>query len=222
MQYKDIDIRWLGQSGFLLKYNDKNIYIDPFKLHEEQYLFKADMILITHSHYDHCSIADIQEIVRDKTIVVCTADSQSKMRHIDLKLELVLAEPGKKIELEEGKIKIWAVPAYNINKTAHTKDEDWVGYLIQLGDTTIYHAGDTDLIPEMKHLKDVDIAMLPIGGTFTMNAGEAAKAAVAISPKLAIPMHYGSIVGNKEDADIFVKQCSTDGIQAKILEKEKI
>jgi len=216
MKYKHIELKWLGHSGFLIQ-NGKTIYVDPFRISED--LPEADIILITHSHYDHCSIEDIKKIAKNGTIIICTADSQSKFRHIDLKLDLKLIEPGKKIEFEEGNLKIWAVPAYNLNKSFHEKAEDWIGYILELGEVLIYHAGDTDNIPEMKHIKDIDIALLPIGGSVTMNAGEAASAAIVLKPKLAIPMHWGSIVGNKNDADIFVRQCSAGGIDAKIPEK---
>jgi len=217
MKYKHIELKWLGHSGFLIQ-NGKIIYVDPFRISDE--LPEADLILITHSHYDHCSIEDIKKIAKDGTIIICTADSQSKFGHINLKLDLKLIELGSKIELDGGNLKVWAVPAYNINKSFHEKAEDWAGYIIELGEVLIYHAGDTDNIPEMKHIKEVDIALLPIGGTITMNAGEAANAAIIIKPKLAIPMHWGSIVGNRNDADIFVRQCSAGGVDARILNKE--
>jgi len=216
MKYKNIELKWLGHSGFLVQ-NGKVIYIDPFRIGTE--LPEADIILITHSHYDHCSIEDIKKIAKDGTIIICTADSQSKFRHIDLKIDLKLIEIGDKIELDEGNLKIWAVPAYNINKSFHEKAEDWVGYILELGEVLIYHAGDTDNIPEMKHIQEIDIALLPIGGSITMNAGEAANAAIVIKPKLAIPMHYGTLMGNEEDARTFVKYCNTGGIETKILEK---
>ena len=217
MKYKNIELKWLGHSGFLIQ-NGKTIYIDPFRITED--LPQADMILITHSHYDHCSIEDIKKIARDETIIICTADSQSKFRHIDLKLDIRLIEVGGEIEFDEGNEKVWAVPAYNINKTFHEKAEDWVGYILELGEINIYHAGDTDNIPEMKHIQEIDIALLPIGGTITMNAGEAANAAIVIKPKLAIPMHFGTIVGSRGDAEIFVRQCSAGDVDAKILDRE--
>ena len=223
MIYRSINLRWTGQSGFFIQTGDKkNIYIDPFKLAGDQWDWaKADYILITHSHYDHCSIEDIQKIAKDGTIIICTADSSSKMRHIDKRIDIKLAELGEKLEFNEKGITIWPVPAYNLNKTAHTLDENWVGYLLECDGVLIYHAGDTDLIPEMKKLStaNIDIALLPIGGTYTMNPGEAAKAAGIIRPKLVIPMHYGTVsgVGDKSDANMFAKYCSTEGIEVKIL-----
>lgn len=220
MIYRSINLRWTGHSGFFIQTADKkNIYIDPYKLKGDQWDWdKADYILITHSHHDHCSIEDIQKIARDGTILVCPADVSSKMRHIDRKIDIRLAEIGEKISFEEG-LNVWPVPAYNLNKTFHEVDEGWVGYILESDGVYVYHAGDTDLIPEMKQFRNIDIALLPIGGNYTMNAGEAAKAAGIIKPKLAIPMHYDSLpeIGSKSDAEVFQKYCSTEGVEVKIL-----
>ena len=227
MKYKDIELVWLGHSGFKLKSKEGIIcYIDPFKIFEnEERADKADFILITHSHYDHCSVEDIKKIVKEGTIIVCTPDCLSKFRHIDYKVEIKTVMPGDRLEFKEGEVKIWAVMAYNTNKNFHTREEDWVGFIIQLEDVSVYHAGDTDLIQEMKQIKatGIDIALLPIGGTYTMNAGEAAKAASLIKPGLAIPMHYASIegIGGKNEADLFLKYCSIEGVDVRILEVEK-
>jgi L-ascorbate metabolism protein UlaG (beta-lactamase superfamily) len=223
MLYRNINIDWLGHSGFKIKtFDEKMVYIDPYRILEDEFeVDKADIIFITHSHYDHCSIEDIQKLARDGTIVVCPADVSSKMRHITKKVDIRIAEIGEEQAVNET-LKFWAVPAYNITKTAHSKEEDWVGYILDLNGVLVYHAGDTDLIPEMKSIRNIDLALLPIGGsTYTMNAGEAAKAAGIIRPKIAIPMHYGSIsgVGDKSDADIFAKYCSAEGIESKILVK---
>jgi L-ascorbate metabolism protein UlaG (beta-lactamase superfamily) len=219
MIYRSIDLRWLGHSGFKIRAaNRKVIYIDPYKISDNNEV--ADFIFITHSHYDHCSIEDIKKIASDGTVIICPADVSSKMSHINRKLDIRIAEIGETTDLIENGLKFWAVPAYNINKTAHSKDEDWVGYIIQVDDVLIYHAGDTDFIPEMKQIRNIDIALLPIGGAnFTMNAGEAAKAAGVIKPKIVIPMHWGAIsgVGDKSDAEIFAKYCSTEGVEFKIL-----
>jgi L-ascorbate metabolism protein UlaG (beta-lactamase superfamily) len=127
------------------------------------------------------------------------------------------------MQFDEAGIKFWCIPAYNTNKPFHEREEDWVGYVIDLSGVLVYHAGDTDIILEMKSLStaNIDIALLPIGGTYTMNAGEAAKAASLIKPKLAIPMHYGSIskTGDKNEAAIFAKLCSSEGIDVKVMEK---
>jgi L-ascorbate metabolism protein UlaG (beta-lactamase superfamily) len=221
MKIGGIELKWLGHASFLIK-NHKVIYIDPFKIKEDSE--KADIILITHSHYDHCSVADIKNIIKEGTKIVLTADSQSKITRFETPIDIQIIEPNK--ELVFGDIKISAIPAYNVDKTFHQKEEGWVGYIIKMKDILIYHAGDTDFIPEMQKLtghKQPDkqfIALLPIGGRFTMNAEEAAEAAKLIKPALAIPMHYGGLVGNAADAEEFVKMCKEEGIDAKILEKE--
>jgi L-ascorbate metabolism protein UlaG (beta-lactamase superfamily) len=221
MKIGGVELKWLGHASFLIK-NHKVIYIDPFNIKENSE--KADIILITHNHYDHCSVADIKNIIKEGTKIVLTADSQSKITRFETPIDIQIIEPNK--ELVFGDIKISAIPAYNIDKSFHPKEEGWVGYIIKMKDILIYHAGDTDLIPEMQRLtghKQPDkqfIALLPIGGRFTMNAEEAAEAAKLIKPALAIPMHYGGLVGNQTDAEEFVKLCKKEGIDARILEKE--
>lgn len=214
MNYRNINIRWLGHAGFLIK-NNKNIYIDPYQIKGEE---KADIILITHGHYDHCSIEDIQKIVKDKTIIVIPADCQSKINKLSQDLDVHIISPGEVMSLNG--IKVFAYPSYNIDKEFHPKEEGWNSYVLDILGVRVYHAGDTDLIPEMSHLEDIDIAMLPVGGKFTMNAEEAAQAASIIKPGIAIPMHYGSIVGTKDDAEKFSKLCREKGIKSEILEKE--
>lgn len=214
-----ISIKWLGHAGFLIK-NSFTIYIDPYNIKEG--IDKADIILLTHSHYDHCSLEDLNKIIQEKTRIICTADCQSKIARFDTALKVDLVEPNKEVDL--GTIKISTLPSYNIDKDFHTKESNWVGYLIKMNDVLIYHAGDTDLIPEMQkltgHQEKNFIALLPIGGRFTMTAEEGAEAANIIKPSLAIPMHYGSIVGADEDAKEFIELCKEKGIHAQILEKE--
>ncbi|MCX6746990.1 MAG: MBL fold metallo-hydrolase [Candidatus Pacearchaeota archaeon] len=221
MKIDDIEIKWLGHSGFLIK-NTKIIYIDPYNIKENSE--KADAILITHSHYDHCSVADMKKIIKEGTKIFLTADCQSKITRFDVPIDIQIVEPGQ--ELSFGEIKISVLPAYNIDKSFHPKEDGWVGYILKMKDVLIYHAGDTDLIPEMQKLtghKQPDkkfIALLPVGGRFTMSAEEAAEAAKLIKPSLAIPIHYGSVVGTMGDAEEFVKLCKEEGINAEILEKE--
>jgi len=199
----NVKIDWLGHSSF--KITDKKvIYIDPYNIPPDE---KADIILITHSHSDHCSVEDIKGIVREGTIIIIPPDCQSKLSGIQC-VDVHLVKPGKKIGAL-GTI-IEAAPAYNLNKNFHEKANEWVGYIINIEGKRIYHAGDTDFIPEMKELKNIDVAMLPVGGKYTMDAAEAAKAANAIKPKVAVPMHYGSIVGSEEDAKNFKKLCSVE------------
>lgn len=221
MRIGEVEIKWLGHASFLIK-NHKIIYIDPFNIKENSE--KADIILITHSHYDHCSVADIKNIIKDGTKIVLTADSQSKITRFDTPIDIQIVEPNR--ELTFGDVKISTIPAYNIDKTFHPKEEGWVGYVIKMNDLLIYHAGDTDFIPEMQKLtghKQPDkkfIALLPVGGRYTMTAEEAAEAAKLIKPTLAIPIHYGGLVGTNADAEEFVKLCKEEGVDAVILEKE--
>lgn len=221
MKVGEVEIKWLGHSGFLIK-NHQVIYIDPYNIKED--LEKADIILITHSHYDHCSIADIKNIIKEGTKIILTADCQSKITRLDIPINIRIIEPNQ--ELVFGEIRILTLPAYNLDKPFHRKDEDWVGYLLRMNDVIVYCAGDTDLIPEMQKLtgyKQSDkkfIALLPVGGRFTMSAEEASEAANLIKPSLAIPMHWGSVVGNREDAEEFARLCKEKGINAMILEKE--
>ena len=225
MIYKNIDIKWLGQSGFRIKTgNGKIVYIDPYKIADKFVSEPADIIFITHSHYDHCSIEDIQKISNNGTIVVCPADVSSKMRHVTSKIDLRIAEIGEKLNFFDEALICWPVVAYNLNKEriAHSREEDWMGYIFDFNGVLVYHAGDTDLIPEMKQLAtvNIDIALLPIGGNFTMNSGEAAKAAAIIKPKLALPMHYGSIAktGDKSEGMMFLKNCGRESVECKVLE----
>lgn len=221
MKIGNIELKWLGHSGFLIS-GEKRIYIDPYMISENSE--KADIILITHSHYDHCSVADLNKIVKEGTRILCPADCQSKITRFNIPIKIQIVEPGQELDL--GEIKLNIFPAYNTDKPFHSKDEGWVGYLIKINDILIYHAGDTDLIPEMQKLtgyKQSDkmfIVLLPIGGRFTMGVEEAVEAAKLIKPSLAVPMHYGSVVGTEEDAKEFVKLCKEEGIDARILERE--
>jgi len=218
MKIDDIEIKWLGHSGFLIK-NSKIIYIDPYNIKDNSE--KADMILITHSHYDHCSVADLNKIIKEGTKIILPADCQSKITRFKIPIEMQIVEPEQ--ELVYNGIKISTLPAYNKDKPFHSKDEFWVGYLIKMNDLLIYHAGDTDVIPEMKKLTGYNkkiIALLPVGGRFTMSAEEAVEAAKIIKPFLAIPMHYGSIVGTEDDAKEFKELCNDEGIKVEILEKD--
>ena len=216
MEVGDVKIEFLGHSGFLISSNgsSKKIVIDPYNV-SGNVNEKADVILITHSHYDHCSIKDIEKLSKQGTKIIMPADCQSKVVKVEgVNLEIV--EVGDKIDLPG--LKIEAVAAYN--------SEGWVGFLIKMKNVIVYHSGDSDFIPEMKKLSGYGkhgnefVALLPVSGKYVMDATEAAEAASVISPDLAIPMHYGAgVAGSLEDAEYFVELCKEKGLRAEILEK---
>jgi len=185
-------IHWLGHDAFKIAAS-KVIYLDPYQLTAGQQ--PADIILITHKHHDHSSPEDLGKVQQAGSVVIGPADSLAKITG-DTRAITV----GETLKI--GEVEITAVPAYNIGKAFHPKDAGWVGYLINIDGVTIYHAGDTDYIPEMKQFHP-DIALLPVGGTYTMTAEEAARAAQDLRPQVAIPMHYGAIVGTPADAERF-------------------
>ncbi|MFH0974521.1 MAG: MBL fold metallo-hydrolase [Spirochaetota bacterium] len=182
-------IKWLGHAGFSVTAGGKVIFIDPYEIGD---CGKADIILITHSHYDHCSVPDINKIKTPSTIFVTEKDSAAILSG-----DVCVVKPGDKISVSG--IEIEAVPAYNINKNFHPKQNNWLGFILTIGNNIIYHAGDTDLVPEMDSFT-ADIALLPVSGTYVMTADEAVEAAKRIKPKIAVPMHYDTIVGSKNDA----------------------
>jgi L-ascorbate metabolism protein UlaG (beta-lactamase superfamily) len=221
MKFEGVDIVWLGHSGFKLK-NSKVVYIDPYKIKGN--CEKADLILITHDHYDHCSLEDINKIVKPGVKIILPVSCQSKINKLNVPVKMILMSKGQEYFLED--IKIISFPAYNIYNNFHLKEDGGIGYLIKLNKVLIYHSGDTDKIPEMRRLTGYNqegkkfVALLPVGGRFTMNAEEAVEVAKLIKPNIAIPMHYGCIVGNYKDAEEFKELCEENKIHVEILEKE--
>jgi len=189
------NIDYIGHATFRIR-GSRIIIIDPYQIKKSE---KVDIILITHSHFDHCSPEDIKKITGNQTTIVASRDCVKKLRGISE--NIIGLEPFQKAEIKG--ISIEAVPAYNINKNFHPRENKWNGYVFTMDRVRYYHPGDTDVIPEMKEIR-ADIAFLPVGGTYTMDYNEAVEAVTIINPKVAIPMHYGSVVGSKKDAEKFV------------------
>src|ERR1035437_5819426 len=199
---KNIDeIKWFGHASFSFVDNNGNriYYVDPFDLKVKK-LEEADIIFITHAHSDHLSPGDIAKILKDNTVVIATADVLGKIDISDeQKFEV---SPNQKYTIKGFTFR--TIPAYNNHPDKlnfHPKANNWVGYIFNLNGKKIYHAGDTDFIEEMKLLRDehLDVAMLPMGGTYTMDVDEAAQAANAICAKITIPMQYRRLLGEKSD-----------------------
>jgi L-ascorbate metabolism protein UlaG (beta-lactamase superfamily) len=209
--YHGLKITWLGHDSFRIK-NGKTIIIDPFKI--SPISDKADVLLISHEHFDHLSPDDIKKVVNENTTIVTIPAVKKELSSLKVK-EVKAAKPGDRVKI--GDVTIELVPAYNLNKfrepgkVFHPKEEGKAGFIIEMRGVRIYHAGDTDVIPEMKGLKP-DIALLPVSGTYVMTPEEAAQAARMIEPKIVIPMHYGKIVGSEQDAHKF-KQLVTFEVQ---------
>ena len=187
VEIEGINIEWLGHATFRFSAEGRVVYIDPYVLDSNP--AKADLILITHEHYDHLDAGKVKELLKDNTIVVTTPGGKVKLAR-GLKADVRQIDTGQ--EMEFNGITVKAVPAYNIGKAFHPKEFGF-GFVFTIAGKKIYHAGDTDKIPEMSNLRgQVDIALLPIGGTYTMDAKEAGEATDIIKPKIVIPMHYGS------------------------------
>ncbi len=171
---------------------DKVIYFDPFKIEEE--LHDADIIFITHNHFDHLDKRSINKIKNDNTVIVAPKSIEFDISGIDC--QKYLLEPNDEIMIDN--IKINAIPAYNVNKQFHPRINNWLGYLVNYNDITYYVMGDTDNTKEAEEIK-CDILFIPIGGYYTMNVKEASELIKIIKPKVVIPTHYGSIIGSKDD-----------------------
>lgn len=196
-----------------IKINEgKVIYFDPFKINESYN--DADIIFITHDHYDHYSEEDIDKVIKKDTVIVVPDGIQTKLLKKGIKsANIIIVEPEKTYMTEGSKFE--TVSAYNTNKAFHPKENGWVGYIVEIDNIRYYIAGDTDITEENKKVK-CDIAFVPVGGTYTMDFKEAAELVNVIKPKIAVPIHYGSIVGTNEDAIGFERLLNPE-IKCKIL-----
>ncbi len=205
------NIECLGHSTIKIKVKPI-IYVDPFNI--KDFYYDADIIFITHSHYDHFSQVDIEKIKKSNTKIVIPEDLYESVLNLHfLESNILTVRPNNSYKIEN--ILFDTVPAYNNVKSFHPKENNWVGYIIEINKVKYYIAGDTDITKENKKVK-CDIAFLPIGGTYTMDYKEAAILTNFIKPKLVIPIHYGSIVGSSSDAEEFIKLVD-DGIESKIM-----
>lgn len=202
MKIEGLEFKWLGHDGFIIK-GEKTIGFDPYQI---KYAEKVEILFITHEHFDHCSPDDIVKLIDKNSIIVCPAECISKVSKLGAK-EVITISPNEEKEIEG--IKVKAIPAYNLNKFRapntpfHPKSDGKLGYIVTMNGKTILHVGDTDGIDEIKELKGIDIALLPVSGTYVMTAKEAADLANTFHPKIAIPMHFDSIVGTRKDAEEF-------------------
>jgi L-ascorbate metabolism protein UlaG (beta-lactamase superfamily) len=215
-EYDKIGLTWSGHAGFKIIYGNKKMYIDPYKLSKNyKNISDADIVLVTHNHFDHLSIEDLKNIVNERTVIVSAQECLSQLKSLKVK-ESIGIDPRNSVKVDD--LKIETVPAYNVDKDFHPKNDKKIGFIVEFGNDRLYHTGDSDMIPEMKDTKP-SIVLIPVSGTYVMTAEEASQAVnELINPKIAIPMHYGTIVGNKQDAIRFselVTVCKT-----KILESE--
>ncbi|MHC1741626.1 MAG: MBL fold metallo-hydrolase [Syntrophobacteraceae bacterium] len=200
-------VHWLGHDAVRLD-GSVVVCIDPYQITTSK---PADLILITHEHFDHCSPEDLEKVRKSDSVIVTEATSAKK-----LKGDVRVVAPGDRLSVKGVDIEVY--PAYNTNKEFHPKKAGMLSFIVTLDGTRFYHCGDTDVIPEMKGL-NVDVAFLAVSGTYVMTAEEAAEAARTIKPKVAIPMHYGAIVGSEDDATRF-KEALAGEIEVAILKKE--
>ena len=203
--YKDSTITALGHDGFRIEYAEPalSFVFDPYDLHGE--VEPVDYIFVSHPHFDHCDVSSIRKLLGPKTRIVAPECCKGELVEFGEQVDLY---PGKE-KVAGDKLTYWAIPAYNVNKfrtpteVFHPRELGGLGFVVEVGKTRFYHAGDSDFIPEMETIKKIDVAFLPISGTFVMTLDEAIKAAEMIEPDLAIPMHYGKILGSVAEANRF-------------------
>jgi L-ascorbate metabolism protein UlaG (beta-lactamase superfamily) len=211
MKLMNLDITRIAHDTFRIA-GSKVIYVDPFKVTQND---EADIVLLSHEHFDHLSLEDLNKVIFPGTVIIASPLCKDGLKSVKVK-DIHYLDPGGKRTI--GAVEINGLPAYNIDKGPepgrkfHPPGEKRLGFLIKMDGTTVYHAGDADFIPEMKSIQ-CDIALLPVSGTYVMTAEEAAQAAAAINPWVAVPMHYGAIVGSEADAHRFkslVKKCQVE------------
>ncbi len=198
-------LHWLGHAGFRVDAGAATVYIDPYRVTGGP---EADIILITHDHYDHFAPLAIERLSGRNTRVVAPASVAERLPGHVTRLA-----PGEGIEEEVARgVEVAAVAAYNTSKrdasgcAHHPREAGWVGYELRVGGERLYHSGDTDVIPEMDSVAGVDVALLPVSGVYVMTAAEAAEAARRIEPRVAVPMHWGDHLGTYADARAFADQ----------------
>ncbi|HEX8074575.1 MAG TPA: MBL fold metallo-hydrolase [Thermoleophilaceae bacterium] len=208
-------VEWLGHSGFRIGAGRATIYIDPYRTRGGP---EADLILITHGHYDHFSRQDVERLTGPRTALVAPATVAERLSG-----RVHSIAPGETIEPEGVRgVDVRAVAAYNTSKRDpsgnpfHPREAGWVGYELRVGGERLYHSGDTDVIPEMDQVAGVDVALLAVSGVYVMTAGEAAEAARRIQPRVAVPMHWGEHIGTRADARSFADRAS---VPVRIMEK---
>jgi L-ascorbate metabolism protein UlaG (beta-lactamase superfamily) len=209
-------VAWLGHASFRIDAGDATIYIDPYRLAAGAP--KADLILVTHGHYDHFSPQDVEILSHDRTWLVAPATVAERTTG-----RVASIAPGEALELEHlHGVEVGAVAAYNTSKRAsdgaafHPREAGWVGYELNVRGERLYHSGDTDVIPEMDMVVGVDVALLPVSGTYVMTADEAAEAARRIQPRVAVPMSWGAHLGTRADAEAFADRAP---VEVRILER---
>ncbi len=210
------ELEWLGHSGFRIRVGRAVVYVDPYRVPEGSP--PADLILVTHGHYDHFSPQDIERLSRRGTWLVGPAAVAERTRG-----QVHSIAPGETLEDELVRgVHVSAVAAYNTSKRNpegqpfHPREAGYVGYELNVLGERLYHSGDTDVIPEMDSVTGVDVALLPVSGVYVMTAAEAAEAARRIQPRVAVPMHWGEHIGTFEDARRFAERA---GVEVRILEK---
>lgn len=214
------DIVWFGHSSFLIKdrINQTNIYyIDPFEFKAPK-KEKADLIFITHLHFDHCSPDDVKKVMTDKTTFVTVPGCIEKMGVPSYRIMTI--KPNQEFEVKG--IKVKTVPAYNVKPERlnfHPKANNWVGYILNVNNAKVYHAGDTDVIEEMKNLGKLDVAMLPMGGTYTMDVDEAITAANTVKAEVTVPIHYRRLLGDKSKQ---AEEKFRSGVKGKVVVLEEV